>query len=159
MLGRPGTGKSHMSLAYGHLAALAGHSVRYYAASKLLAELFATLADGTTDRLVRRLARTDLLIIDDLRDVPPRPEYASLLYEVVEARHGTRATIVSSNLSVDAWGQALGNRTLTASLVDRLMQSAHVINIKRGRSYRTHGPDAPPADDRPRELDTDPADA
>jgi DNA replication protein DnaC len=152
MLGKPGTGKSHMSLAYGHLAALAGHTVRYYAAAKLLAELYATLADGTTDRLVRRLARVDLLIIDDLRDLPPRPEYASLLYEVVEARHGKRATIVSSNLSVKAWGKTLGNPTLTASLVDRLMERAHVINIKRGRSYRTHGPEAPPEEDRPPEL-------
>jgi len=153
MLGRPGTGKSHLSLAYGHLAALAGYSVRYYAAQKLLTELFATLADGTTDRFVGRLARLDLLICDDLRDVPPRPEYASLLYEVVEARHGKRATIVSSNLSVADWGKALGNRTLTASLVDRLMERAHVINIKRGRSYRTHGPDAPPEADRPDELE------
>ena len=61
-----------------------------------------------------------------LRDVPPRPEHASLLYEVIEARHGKWATIVSSNLSVRAWGKALGNPTLTASLVDRLMQRAHV---------------------------------
>lgn len=159
MLGTPGTGKSHMSLAYGHLAALTGHTVRYYAASALLAELYATLADGTTDRLVRRLARLDLLIIDDLRDIPPRPEYASLLYEVIEARHQKRATVVSSNLSVKAWGKALGNTTLTASLVDRLMQRAHVINIKHGKSYRTHGPDAPPEDDRPAGIDADPSDA
>lgn len=158
MLGRPGTGKTHMSLAYGHLAALAGYSVGYFAAARLLPELYATLADGTTDRLVRRLARLDLLIIDDLRHVPPRPEYASLLYEVIEARHGKRTTLVSSNLSVKDWGTALGNPTLTASLVDRLMERAHVLNIKRGRSYRVHGPDAPPEEERPQGLAVEAAD-
>jgi DNA replication protein DnaC len=124
-----------------------------------LAELYASLADGTTDRLVARLARLDLLIVDDIRDVPPRVENASLLYEVIEARHRRKATIVSSNLSVQDWGRALGNPTLTASLVDRLMERAHVLNIKRGRSYRLHGPDAPPEDQRPAGLEHDPADA
>ena len=152
VLGKPGTGKTHISNALGHIAAEAGYRVRYYRAADLLADLYASLADGSTDKLVRNLARLDLLIIDDLRDVPPRPEYASLLYEIVEARHRCRSTMLSSNLSVNAWGKVLGNPTLTASMVDRLMENAHVINIKRGRSYRTEGPDAPPRDDRPPEL-------
>ena len=155
LLGKPGTGKSHMSIAYGHLAALNGHTVLYFACKELLAKLYASLADGSTDWLVRRLARQDLLIIDDLRDLPSKPEYASLLYDVVDARHSRRSTMVSSNLSVKQWGKALGNPTLTASLVDRLMERAHVINIKRGRSYRTHGPDAPPESDRPVDLDAE----
>jgi DNA replication protein DnaC len=152
LLGKPGTGKSHLSVAYGHLAALAGYNVRFFTAAKLLMELYASLADSTTDRLVARLARAHLLIIDDLRHLPPKAEYASLLYDVIDARYGRRSTILSSNLSVKQWGKALGNPTLTASLVDRLMERGHVINIKRGRSYRTHGPDAPPEDDRPSDL-------
>ena len=155
LLGKPGTGKSHISIAYGHLAALAGYNVRYFSCSKLLGDLYATLADGTTERFVARLARVHLLIVDDLRDIPSKPEYASLLYEVVDARYGRRSTMLSSNLSVKQWGKALGNPTLTASLVDRLMQGAHVINIKRGRSYRAHGPDAPPDDQRPCGLPSD----
>jgi len=149
MLGRPGTGKSHMSVALGTLAVEAGYRVRFFSASKLLADLYASLADSSTDRLVRRLATVDLLIVDDLRAVPVRAEYASLLYELVEARHGKRATVLSSNLSVTKWGDVLGNRTLAASMVDRLLERAHVINIKNGRSYRTEGPDAPPAEDQP----------
>jgi DNA replication protein DnaC len=154
LLGKPGTGKTHLSIAYGHLAALHGHTVSYFACKELLQRLYASLADGSTDQLVRRLARQKLLIIDDLRDLPTKPEYASLLYDVVDARHGRSCTMVSSNLSVKQWGKALGNPTLTASLVDRLMERAHVVNIKHGRSYRTHGPDAPPESDRP-ELDAD----
>ncbi len=151
LLGRPGTGKTHISVSYGVLAAQRGYSVRFYKASVLLADLYATLADGTTDRLVRKLARLDLLIIDDLRHVPVRPEYATLLFDLVEARHLRRSTVVSSNLSVKAWGKLLGNPALTASMVDRLMEQAHVINIRKGRSYRVEGPEASP--ERPPELD------
>jgi DNA replication protein DnaC len=159
LLGRPGTGKSHLSIAFGVLAATAGYSVRFVSVSRLLRDLYATLADGSTDRLIARLARPDLLLLDDLRSVPPKPEYANLLYDVVEARHGKRSTVVSSNLSVKMWGKVLGNAALTASLVDRLMDRAHVINIKNGRSWRSEGPEAPPADDRPAELDGDGDDA
>jgi DNA replication protein DnaC len=153
LLGRPGTGKTHLSTAFGILAATAGYSVRFMPMSKALKELYATLVDGSTDRLIARLARPDLLILDDLRSIPTKPDYANLLYDVVEARHRKRSTVVSSNLSVKMWGKVLGNAALTASLVDRLMDRAHVINIKRGRSWRWEGPDAPPADDRPTGLD------
>lgn len=153
ILGKPGTGKTHISVAYAHLACLAGYTVRFYTATRLLGQLYAALADATVDRVVRHLARVDLLIIDDLRHLPPKPEYASLLFEVVDARHGRKSTILSSNLSVDAWGKVLGNPTLTAPLVDRLMERAHVINIKRGRSWRSDGPDAPPENDRPAGLE------
>lgn len=153
LLGKPGTGKSHISIAYGHLAALSGYNVRFYEAKKLLDALYASLADSTTDRFIARLARSHLLIIDDIRQIPAKPEHASLLYDVIDARHGRVSTIVSSNLNIKQWGKALGNATLTASLVDRLMERAHIINIRRGRSYRVHGPDAPPANDRPAELD------
>jgi len=149
LLGKPGTGKSHISISYGQLAAMAGYTVRFFTASRLLSEFYASLADASTDRMVARLARVNLLIIDDLRDLPPRAEYAGLLYEVIDARYRRRSTIVSSNLSVKQWGKALGNPVLTASLVDRLMERGHVINIKRGRSYRTFGPEAPPETDWP----------
>jgi len=149
ILGRPGTGKTHISIGYGHLACLAGYSVRFFTATKLLGLLYAALADATVDRLVARLAKVDLLIIDDLRHLPPKPEYASLFFDLVDARHGRKSTLLSSNLSVDAWGKVLGNPTLTAPLVDGLLDRAHVINIKRGRSWRTEGPNATPVDDRP----------
>lgn len=149
-LGRPGTGKSHLSISLGVLAANRGYSVRFFKASELLATLYASLADESTDRLLRRLARIDLLIIDDIRHVPPKPEYATLFFDLVEARHLKKSTLVSSNLSVKKWGEILGNPALTASMVDRLMERAFVVNIRRGRSYRTDGPEASP--DQPPEL-------
>ncbi len=150
LLGRPGTGKSHISTGYGVLAAMRGYTVRFYKATKLLTDLYATLADGSTDRFIGRLARVDLLIVDDLRDASPaRPEYANLFFDLIEARYRRRATILSSNLPISAWGKVLGNVPLTAAIVDRLMDGAQVINIRRGKSYRSEGPEAPPAEDRP----------
>lgn len=155
LLGRPGTGKSHLSTAYGILAATAGYSVRFADVSKLLRALYATLVDGSTDRIIAKYARPDLLILDDIRSMPTKPEYANLLYDLVNARHTKHSTIVSSNLSVKLWGKVLGNASLTVSLVDRLMDRAHVINIKNGRSWRSEGPDAPPEDQRPADLTTE----
>jgi DNA replication protein DnaC len=160
LLGKPGTGKTHLSLAYGVLAAQRGFTVRFYTAQRLLAELYASLADDTAARLIARLARVDLLVIDDLRHIPPRADYAPLLFDLVEARYQRKPILLSSNLSVKQWGTVLGNPVLTASMVDRLMDRAHVLNIRRGRSYRTEGPGAPPEADRPEGLaPPDPDDA
>lgn len=158
LLGRPGTGKTHLSVAFGVLAAQRGFSVRFYTAQRLLKELYAALADDTAARLIARLARIDLLIIDDLRHIPPRAEYASLLFDLVEARYQRRPILLSSNIGVRQWGQVLGDPVLTASLVDRLMDRAHVVNIKHGRSYRIEGPQAPPEADRPTGLGASEAD-
>lgn len=156
IMGRPGAGKSHLSIAYGVLAAMRGYSVRFYKASKLLVELYATLADGSTDRFITRLARIDLLIIDDLRSVSPRhPEYAGLLLDLVEARYQRKAIILSSNLGFPEWCDVLGSAPLTTAIIDRLMHGATVINIRKGKSYRMDGPDAPPETDRPKGLRND----
>ncbi|MCP3960747.1 MAG: ATP-binding protein, partial [bacterium] len=95
-LGKPGTGKSHMTIALGVLAVNRGYTVRFYKAAELLADLYASLADDTTAKLIRSLGRIDLLVIDDIRHVPPRPEYATLFFDLIEARHLRKATIVSS---------------------------------------------------------------
>lgn len=152
MLGRPGTGKSHISIALGVLAAQRGYTVRFFSAPRLIGNLYAALADNSIDPLVARLARIDLLIIDDIREMPLKIENPALLFELIEARCGRKATIISSNLPVSAWGKALGSPTLVAPMVDRMMERAYILNIKQGRSYRSEGPDAPPADDRPPEL-------
>jgi len=149
LLGRPGVGKTHLMLAYGHLAALRGYRVRYFNASRLLEQLRAALADASLDALLRKLSRLDLLLIDDLRDLPARLEYASLLFDLIDSRHLKRSVMLSSNLSINDWGKALGNPTLVAALVDRLMERAYILNIRRGRSYRLEGPDAPCRQDQP----------
>lgn len=149
LLGRPGVGKTHLMLAFGYLAALSGFSVRFFSASRLLEKLYAALADATLEALLHTLSRVDLLLIDDLRELPQKPEYASLLFDLIDARYFKRALMLSSNLSVNAWGKALGNPTLVAAMVDRLMERAHILNIRRGRSYRLEGPEAPSRTEQP----------
>ena len=159
MLGKPGTGKSHMSIALGTLAAQRGHSVRFYTAPKLVAQLYAAMADSTVDRLIEQLARIDLLIIDDLRQMAVKLEHACLLFELIEMRSNRKATIISSNLPLSGWGAAVGAGTLAAPMIDRLMERSLVLNIKKGRSWRTEGPEAPPEDDRPLDCTPDGEDA
>ncbi len=156
MLGKPGTGKTHMAIAYGVLACHAGYRVRFLTANRLLKDLYASLADATTETLVAQLAKHDLLIIDELRDLTPiRPEYATLLFELVSSLYEKKALILSSNLDVKQWGRVLGNPVLTTALVDRLMHRALVINIRKGKSYRAEGPEAPAHEDLPDSLATE----
>lgn len=145
MLGKPGTGKTHLATSFGIRACETGYRVRFFKAKELFKALYATLADDTTERVLRRLARVPLLIIDELAYFRGRQEHAYLFFDLLQARYEKGATIVTSNLRLSEWGEVLGDAKLTAALVDRLMHRAHVINIKNGRSYRTEGPEGPNA--------------
>jgi DNA replication protein DnaC len=80
--GQPGSGKSHLSSGYGHLAATAGYHVLWCEIRDLLPQLHKALIEGTVARMLRRLAKFDLLVLNDLRRMPVKDEYASLLYDV-----------------------------------------------------------------------------
>lgn len=143
LLGKPGTGKTHLAIAFGMRACERGHRVRFYKAKDLFKALYATLADDTTSRFIARLTRIPLLIIDELAYFQGRPEHAYLFFDLMQARYEKASTILTSNLRVSEWGDVLGDAKLTAAIADRLMHRAHVINIKNGRSYRCEGPGGP----------------
>jgi len=143
ILGKIGTGKTHLANAFGIRACEAGYKVEFYTLQALLKKLYATIADDTTDEVIAKLARLDLLIIDALGHIRTKPEYPSLMLELVGAcRHHT-ALIITSNISFQEWGQILANPSITNAIVDRLFDHACLININPGRSYRTQGPHAP----------------
>jgi DNA replication protein DnaC len=144
-LGKPGTGKSHIAVALGVRACQAGYRVRFFEAKVLFKALYATLADDSSAAMIAKLARYPLLIIDEIGYFKGRPEHAYLFYDLLQARYEKASTIITSNLSLSEWGGVFGDAKLTAALVDRLLHHAHVINIKRGKSYRTDGPDGPNA--------------
>jgi len=143
ILGKTGTGKTHIATALGIKACEAGFRVRFYKLQELLAMLYATLADDSTDEIITRLMRLDLLIIDHFNYIRTKNEYPSLLLDLVSACHDRVALIVTTSISFEQWGDALGNPSITHAIVDRLFHRAGVINIRPGRSYRTQGPDAP----------------
>ena len=143
ILGKTGTGKTHIASALGHLACHAGFKVRFYSLQKLLATLYTSLADGTTDEIITKLSRFDLLIIDNVGNIRTKTEYPSLLLDLISFCHEQMSFIVTSAISLESWGTVLGDPVITNAIIDRLLHHAHVINIREGLSYRTEGPNAP----------------
>jgi DNA replication protein DnaC len=138
MVGQSGTGKSHIAKALCLIACKQQRRVRYTLCAEMMVDLFASLADGSLPQALRPYTRPELLLIDDLGYDPmeqERAREAQLLYKVLEARHGQRSTIITSNFSVDKWSDYLGNQYLTVALLDRLLYRATAISID-GPSYR-----------------------
>ena len=143
IFGKTGTGKTHLATGFGIQACGLGYRVGFYKFHQLLNKLYASLADDTTDEMIVRISRLDLLIIDEVREIRVKPEYPSLFIDLVNACHGCVSIVITSNISIQDWGNALGNPSITNAIVDRLFHNASVINITQGRSYRTQGPCAP----------------
>lgn len=140
--GDNGTGKSHILKAFVLRACEQGLRVLYARCVDLLDDLHAGLADGTYSRRLKRWARADLLVIDDvgLGQVKRRgdePTAAHTLYNLIDRRHGQVSTAVTSNIALSEWGRYLGDATLTAAILDRLAMHAIRINIA-GPSFRQH---------------------
>jgi DNA replication protein DnaC len=143
ILGKSGSGKTHLATAFGIRSCEAGYKCEFYKLQALLNTLYATLADDTTDDKIAQLTRLDILIIDKVGYIRTKPEYPSLLLDLISACQHRTALIITSNISFQEWGQAIGNPSITNAIVDRLFDRAHLINIHPGRSYRTEGPYAP----------------
>jgi DNA replication protein DnaC len=141
-LGKPGVGKTMLSIAFGVRAVEAGYRVLFTTAYDLVKDLYASLADGTDRKLLRKLARIPLLIIDELGHTNLSSEQAHLLFELISRRTENASTIVTSNKSVSAWGRTVPDATVMAALVDRLLDACHLFNIKgqtcRGNRRRTY---------------------
>ena len=143
LLGKTGTGKTHIATALGAKACEAGYRVLFFKLQNLLSLLYATLADDTTDEVIAGIARSHLLIIDHVDFIRTKNDYPSLLLDLVSACHQRVAMIFTTSISFEQWGEALGNPSVTHAIVDRIFHNAKVINIRPGKSYRTEGPHAP----------------
>jgi DNA replication protein DnaC len=133
--GATGTGKSFLACALGHSACRRGFSTRYFRLSRLLGDLAIARADGSYPRTLERLARTDLLILDDFGLAPLSDAERRDLLELLEDRHNRRATLVTSQLPFNHWHEAIGNPTLADAILDRLVHQAHRLTLK-GASMR-----------------------
>lgn len=138
LTGDSGTGKSHIAKALCLIGCSQGRRVRYTSCAEMLADLYASLADGSLPRTLPRYSRPTLLLVDDLGYDPIEQEQAreaQLLYKVLEARHGKVSTIITSNLLAKDWANYLGDHYLTMALLDRLLFRAVAIHIE-GPSWR-----------------------
>ena len=135
IVGATGTGKTYLACAFGHSACRLGLSVRYFRFSRLLGELALARGDGSYPKLLDRLQRTELLILDDFGLAPLSDLERRDLLEVLEDRYGRRATLVTSQLPLDHWHDVIGDPTFGDAILDRLVHQAHKITLK-GPSLR-----------------------
>lgn len=136
LVGPIGTGKTHLAIALGIEAAKQRRHVRFERAADLVRMLLEARDERSLGRLTRRLARAQLLIVDELGFVPFDRTGAELLFNLLAERYERRSVLVTSNLAFGEWTKVLaGDEKLTTALLDRLAHHATVINTK-GRSFR-----------------------
>lgn len=141
--GPTGTGKTFLACALGQYSCEQGISVRYYRASRLFESLTIAHGDGSFGKLLTQLAKTELLIIDDWGlQILTQPQRNDLL-EIIEDRHGRGATLITSQLPIPHWHEAIGDPTLADAILDRLLHNAHKIKLK-GESMRKKQADVDP---------------
>lgn len=133
--GATGTGKSYIACALGHSACRHGLSTRYFRFSRLLGELALARADGSYRKLLDRLARTQLLLLDDFGLAPLSDSERRDLLEILDDRYSKRATLITSQLPFDHWHDVLGDATFADAILDRLVHNAHRVTLK-GASMR-----------------------
>ena len=135
IMGKTGTGKSWLACALGDKACRENLSVLYQRCTRLFAALALARGDGRYARLMRQLARVDLLILDDWGPEPLTAEQRRDLLEIVEDRYNARSLIITSQVPVDHWYEIVGNPTLADAILDRVVHNAHRIDLK-GESRR-----------------------
>ena len=133
--GATGTGKTYVACALAQQACRRGHRVLYRRMPRLFDELTLARADGTYVKLLARFARTDVLLLDDWGLAPVQDVERRDLLEIMEDRHGLRATIWTSQLPVAKWHDHLGDPTVADAICDRLLHNAHRI-VLQGPSRR-----------------------
>ncbi|MGH2880470.1 MAG: IS21-like element helper ATPase IstB, partial [Solirubrobacteraceae bacterium] len=119
--GATGVGKTYVACALAQYACRRGHSAIYRRASRLFDELTMARADGSYARLLGKLARTDILVIDDWGLTPSRDTERQDLLEILEDRYGSRSTIMSSQIPRDKWHDYLGDATVADAILDRII--------------------------------------
>jgi DNA replication protein DnaC len=140
-VGESGLGKSHLIQSIGRCCCTVGYRVRYTTSANLLRELTAAFGDRTLPTVVRKYGRYELLIIDEFGfDKLERSEHAdapSLLYKIIDNRHGRGSTAVVTNIKFDDWTEYLGDAPLAMALIDRVVDGANIQHLE-GKSYRAH---------------------
>jgi DNA replication protein DnaC len=133
--GPTGSGKSYIACAIGHNACMHNHSVLYFNSSKLFKSLRLANADGTYLKEINRIKKCELLILDDFGLEPFDKHTRLSLMEIIEDRHGEKSTIITSQFPPNAWHEIISEQTIADAICDRILHSAHRIELK-GESLR-----------------------
>jgi DNA replication protein DnaC len=133
--GATGCGKSFLASALGHHACIQGFKVAYYNTQKLMLKTKMARLEGTIYKFFEKLSKTNLLILDDFGLTHLEKQQQMDLMEMIEDRHGKTSTIIASQLPVASWYDVIGEETIADAILDRLVHSSYLVEIK-GESLR-----------------------
>lgn len=134
-IGGPGVGKTHLAIALGIKACAARRSVFFAQAPDLLDQLVAAEVSRTLGKLLDKLRRVELLIVDELGYLPMDGRRANLFFQLVASRYTRGSILITSNVTFDGWGKLFGDEVLASAILDRLLHVSEVFAIN-GPSYR-----------------------
>jgi DNA replication protein DnaC len=133
--GKTGLGKTWLACAFAHKACREGYSTLYVRIPRMLQEIFVAHGDGSYPKVMDRLSKPDVLVLDDFGLAPLSDRERRDLLEVLEDRQGRRSTIVTSQLATKHWHEIIGEPTIADAIMDRLISSSHRIEME-GKSLR-----------------------
>ena len=133
--GPPGIGKTHLSIALGVVAIEKGYKVCFERITNLIKLLKTADIQKTSEYRIKRIMKSDLIIIDEIGYTPIEKREANLFFNLISETYEKASLIVSSNKSFDAWAEMMGDSVMTTALLDRLLHHARVFTLD-GKSYR-----------------------
>src|SRR6266550_7489464 len=128
-IGPTGVGKTGLACGLLLKALQNGHRCQFIRAQDLFDEMYASLADRSTRQLLNRLARLDVLLIDELGYLNLKPEQSNIFFKLMEERYRRKPTIVTTNLGYDEWAGFLGNRNMVEAMLSRIRHHCHTVRI------------------------------
>ncbi len=129
LIGPTGVGKTGLASGLLLKALQNGYRGQFLRAQDLFDDMYASLADHSSRKLINRLARLDLLVIDEMGYLNLRPEQTNIFFKLMEERYNRRATLITTNLDYDEWHQFLGNKPMVEALLSRLRHHCHTLRI------------------------------
>lgn len=139
-LGPPGTGKTHIAIGLSVIAARQGFRVLFDTAAGWVSQLTTAHSQGELTKFLKKLARYDLLVIDEVGYLPIEADAANLFFQLVSTRYEKASMVMTSNLAFSRWTECFGDAAIAAAMIDRIVHHAEIITHK-GTSYRITGRD------------------
>ena len=135
LAGSPGTGKTHLAIALGIKACMAGYKVLFATVPLLINQLKESRSEKTLIKLEGKFEKYDLVIADELGYISFDKEGSELLFTHLSLRAGRKSTSSTSNLSFERWDEIFSDSVMTAAMIDRLTHKSYILNMN-GNSYR-----------------------